>query len=135
VQGLLADVNVAGQVEYLIQQMQMDYWVDLWNALGLVLRHFEEVGLTAYASDLLIWQTCQAQHLTLVTDNRNLDSADSMEATIRQHNTAESLPVFTIADLGKFARQRPYADRVLEKMYDYLLRIDALRGTGRLFLP
>jgi hypothetical protein len=115
--------------------MQMEYGIDLWKALGLVLRHFEDVGLTADASDSLIWQTCQAYQLVLVTDNRNLESADSLEATIRQHNTVESLPVFTIADLGKFARSRAYADLVLEKMYDYLLRIESVRGTGRLFLP
>jgi hypothetical protein len=43
--------------------------------------------------------------------------------------------VFTISDLDKFQTSRAYADRVLESFYDYLLRIDEVRGTGRLFLP
>jgi len=43
--------------------------------------------------------------------------------------------VFTIADLRKFRKSRAYAQRVLEKLYEFLLDIDRLRGTGRLYLP
>ena len=43
--GLIADANVQGQVEYLVQRMQADAWADFWQALGLVLRRFEDVGL------------------------------------------------------------------------------------------
>ena len=67
--------------------------------------------------------------------NRNQSSAESLEAVIRQHNTPTALPVFTIGDLRKFAASRSYAERVLIALYDYLLRIDTLRGTGRLYLP
>jgi hypothetical protein len=45
------------------------------------------------------------------------------------------LPVFTIADLDKFGTSREYAEQVLLSVYDYLLRIDEVRGSGRLFLP
>ena len=44
----------------------------------------------------------QAEHLILITDNRNLDSENSLEATIRRNNTPESLPIFTIADVNEF---------------------------------
>jgi hypothetical protein len=43
--------------------------------------------------------------------------------------------VFTIANLPQLRASRQYADRVIDKLLDALLRIDALRGTGRLFLP
>ena len=51
------------------------------------------------------------------------------------NNQADSLPVFTIGNLDRFQDSRAYAERVLEQLYDYLLRINELRGTGRLYLP
>jgi hypothetical protein len=133
--GILADVNAIGQVEYLVQQMQAESWADFWKALGLVHKRFAEVGLAPTSSDLQIWRTCQAQQLILITDNRNQDAPDSLEATIRAFNTPESLPIVTIGDLDKFSSSRDYFDQALETLYDYLLRIDSLRGTGRLFIP
>ena len=44
--GLIADANIQGQVEYLVQRMQADAWADFWQELGLVLRRFEDVGLS-----------------------------------------------------------------------------------------
>jgi hypothetical protein len=77
----------------------------------------------------------QAEELILITDNRNLDSEDSLEATIRRNNTPESLPVFIIADMNQFRTNNSYVECVVEGLYDYLLRIDDVRGTGRLYLP
>ena len=133
--GLVADANIQGQVEYLVQRMQADAWADFWQALGLALYRFEDVGLSASSTDLEIWNVCQAEQLILITDNRNLDSEDSLEATIRRNNTPESLPVFTIADMNEFRTSSSYVERVVEALYDYLLRIDEVRGTGRLYLP
>ena len=100
-----------------------------------MLRRFEEVGLASTATDFEVWQACQAQQLVLLTDNRNLRTPDSLEATIRQHNTPTALPVFTIADMNRFRTSRDYVDKVVVSLYDYLLRIDEVRGTGRLYLP
>jgi hypothetical protein len=135
VTGLVADAHVRGQVVYLVQRMQADAWADFWRALGLVLHRFEDVGLSASSSDLEVWNVCQAEQLILITDNRNLDSEDSLEAVIRRSNTPESLPVFTIADMREFQTNHSYVERVVEALYDYLLRIDAMRGAGRLYLP
>jgi hypothetical protein len=135
VKGLIADANVQGQVEYLVRCMQADAWADFWLALGLVPRRFEDVGLSGSSTDLEVWSVCQAEQLILITDNRNLDSEDSLEATIRRNNTPESLPVFTIADMNEFRTNSSYVERVVEAFYDYLLRIDDVRGTGRLYLP
>lgn len=133
--GILADINALGQVQALVEQMQTEPWAEFWTSLGLIVKCFEEVGLSPTSSDLEIWRTCQTEQLILITDNRNQDSPDSLEATMRQYNQPDSLPVFTIADLDKFRNSRVYADRVLESLYDYLLRIDEVRGTGRLYLP
>jgi predicted nuclease of predicted toxin-antitoxin system len=86
VKGLLADANIQGQVDYLVQRMQADAWADFWQALGLALYRFEDVGLTASSTDPEVWNVCQAEQLIIITDNRNLDSEDSLEATIRRHN-------------------------------------------------
>jgi len=135
VTGLLADANIQGQVEYPVQRMQAAAWTEFWQALGLVHRRFEDVGLSASATDLEIWNVCQTEQLILITDNRNLDSEDSLEVTIRRSNTPHSPPVFTIADINEFRTNNSYVKRVVETLYDYLLRIDDVRGSGRLYLP
>jgi hypothetical protein len=135
VQGILADIHVRGPVNDLVREMQAETWAEFWKHLGLVLYQFDDVGLTPTSTDLEIWQRCQEQQLVFITNNRNEDSPDSLEATIRKHNTLDCLPVFTIGDLDKFRLSRSYAQRVLERLYEYLLHIDKVRGTGRLFLP
>ncbi len=133
--GLVADANIQGQVEYLVQRMQADAWAEFWQALGLVLHRFEDIGLSGSSTDLEVWNVCQAEQLILITDNRNLDSEDSLEATIRRNTSPESLPVFTIADMNQFRMNSSYVERVVEVLYDYLLRIDDVRGAGRLYIP
>ncbi len=133
--GLVADANIQGQVEHLAQRMQAEPWADFWQPLGLALHHFEDVGLLTSATDFEVWKVCQAEQLILITDNRNLDSEDSLEATIRRNNTPEALPIFTIADMNEFRTNSSYVERVVEALYDFLLRIDEVRGTGRLYLP
>jgi hypothetical protein len=115
--------------------MQAEPFTEFWRELGIVLRHFHEVGLAVDATDVEIWHKCQAEGLILITDNRNDKSPDSLAAAIRHFNTPQSLPVFTIADLEKFGTSREYDESVIWALYDYLLRIDKLRGTGRLYLP
>jgi predicted nuclease of predicted toxin-antitoxin system len=135
VKGILADNNVIGQVAYLAQLMQSHGWEIFWQDLGLSLVRFQDVGLTAAATDVEIWHCCQAEELILITDNRNDDAPDSLNAAIRQFGSPDSLPIFTIADLDKFGTSREYEEKVVAALYDYLLRIEDIRGVGRLFLP
>ncbi len=133
--GILADANVEGLVDYLVLQMQSEPWSEFWQSLALDYRRFGDVGLSTDSLDSEIWQTCQAEELVLVTNNRNDDGPDSLEATIRAHGTAESLPIFTIADVERFRTDRSTVELVIASLYDYLLRIDEVRGAGRLDLP
>jgi predicted nuclease of predicted toxin-antitoxin system len=107
----------------------------IWYHLHVQYAHFADVGLAPDALDSLVWETAQNQELVLITDNRNKRDADSLEATIQMRNTPASLPVFTIGNVAHLRASRDYADRVIEKLLDSLLRIEALRGTGRLYLP
>jgi len=133
--GLLADANVIGYVESLVEAMKVPEWIDFWDQLHLELFRFEDVGLVPKSKDTAIWKVCQSEGLILVTDNRNNNSADSLEAAIARFNQPDSLPVFTISDLGKIRINRDYAQRVVVRAYDYLVRMDSLLGTGRLYLP
>ncbi len=54
---------------------------------------------------------------------------------MRAKNTATSLPVFTLANAERVFHSRDYAERVAVKLLEYLLDIDRVRGTGRLYLP
>lgn len=132
---LLADVNIEGHVARLVALMQGKDWREFWDYLDLRALRFHDVGLSPGDPDDQVWEICQAQHLFLLTNNRNEDGPDSLEATIRARNTATSLPIFTISDADRIFQSRDYLDRVVETLVDHLLRIDSLRGTGRLFLP
>ena len=133
--GILADNDVIGQVAQLVEMMQEPEWAELWVHVGLAVLHFEDVGLPVQAADSEIWRRCQESSLILITGNRNADAPDSLTDTIRRFNTPESLRIFTIANVSRFGKSREYRERIVARLYDYLFRIDELRGTGRLFLP
>ena len=132
---LLADNDAVGYVEALVHEMKSPKWVDFWTMLGLTLVYFRDVGLAPASSDRTIWLTCQAEQLLLITNNRNQDGPDSLETTIRELNGPDSLPVFTISHLDTFRTSRTYVERMVDSLYVYLMGIDELRGTGRLYLP
>ncbi len=71
----------------------------------------------------------------MITGNRNDDGPTSLEATIRNENQPDSLPVITIGDADRVLRDRIYAEKVAERLLDYLMRIDEVRGTGRIYVP
>jgi hypothetical protein len=132
---LLADANIQGHVARLVAHMQSVAWRDFWDYLELRCVSFADVGLDLADSDLAVWRCCQERELLLLTDNRNQKTADSLEATIRTHNSPSSLPVFTIADSRRMLSDGEYLDRIIDRLLRYLLELDAVRGTGRLYLP
>jgi hypothetical protein len=78
---------------------------------------------------------CQEQEFILITASRNDDGPDSLQFAIRTMNADHSLPVFTLANADQVLHSRTYAERVVERLLDYLIDIDNFRGTGRLYLP
>ncbi|MBI1917603.1 MAG: hypothetical protein HYS12_23155 [Planctomycetes bacterium] len=133
--GILADINVEGQVSILMLILESEAWRDVWDALKLSMKRLGDLALPPNTSDAIIWQTCQDQQLVLITGNRNDDGPDSLEATLREQNSATSLPVITLADPEAVRHSRAYADQTVERLLDYLLDIDNYRGTGRLYVP
>ncbi len=132
---LMSDVNVQGQRQVLIRLLEGKDWREFWDSLHLSLLTFRDLGLYPEASDATVWRLCQQEQVILVTANRNDDGPESLEATLRSQNTPASLPVLTIANAQQVLQNRDYAERVTVRLLDYLLNIDNLRGTGRLYLP
>lgn len=133
--GLLADVNIEGYVDYLVTLIQAEPWFLFWQHLGIGYYHFAHFGLESTAPDSEVWELCQREQLVLITNNRNKDDENSLESTIRTRGTSTSLPVFTIASIPHLHVSRVYANRIIDKLLDALLRIDTLRGAGRIYLP
>jgi len=132
---IMADNDIQGHMNALMHLLTSDAWRDLWVGLNLTVRTFAEISLTADVSDAALWHRCQQEQIVLITGNRNKESSDSLEATIQNFNTPTSLPVLTLADPNQVLANRDYANRVVEAMLQYLMEIDNVRGTGRLWLP
>jgi hypothetical protein len=135
VKGILADINSAKQVRVLLLLMQDESREPFWNSLNLKIFDFADLGLQQHDSDRAVWQKCQEEEAILITSNRNADGPESLETTIRTLGTANSLPVFTLADAHRILQERSYAERVADRLLEYLFDIDNVRGTGRLYLP
>ena len=133
--GILADINVEGIMVHLGRIWVSDTWRGLWFGLHISVESFESLGLQTDATDATIWRTCQEQSLILIMANRNANGPDSLEMVIRGENKPESLPVITLSDARRVLRERDYAERTAEQILDYLMRIDQVRGSGRLFVP
>lgn len=133
--GVLADVNTEGHVDFLMAVAQAAPWEGLWRELGLTYARFSDVGLGRRAPDAEIWQLCQREEWLLITDNRNQEGADSLEATIRSRSEIHSLPVLTISSVPRLRHSREYAERVVIALFDIVIDVENLRGAGRLYLP
>jgi hypothetical protein len=134
--GILLDVNVGSKFSRLVQrEFDGGTWAGLWQELALDVLTLPALHLPDDSSDERVWQTCQAEGLVLLTCNRNHDGADSLEETIRRHNQPHSLPIVTISDPHRFGNDSAYDARLAKALLIYLVDIDNVRGTGRLFVP
>ena len=133
--GLMSDHDIEGHFEYLKRLILADEWRGIWDDLMFHFESFKSLGIAANASDDIVWTVCQENEIVLVTGNRNADGEESLEVVIRRLGTSRSLPVVTLADPDRVSNGRGYADRVVERLFDYLIDIENVRGTGRLYLP
>ncbi len=132
---LLVDANLDGHAELLDMRLRTETWREVRDYLDIHLLHFEQASLDRSAKDDVVWRLCQEKGYYLLTANRNLDSDDALEATIRREGTPDSLPVFTFADADRIYQSAGYLDEVVETLLEYLLEEATYRGAGRLFLP
>jgi hypothetical protein len=131
---IMADHNVEGHFQSLIAIWERPPWREIWNDLNIEVESFASLNLAFDISDAELWQACQLHNVVLFTANRNDESSDSLEATIQEHNTESSLPVFTLANPIRFAQDIADAERVAEQMLEYLLDLENYRGAGRIYI-
>lgn len=132
---ILADRNVEGHLEELRRTANSRGWSDIWKAIEIDWKSFGDVELALNAPDEQVWRFCQRERFILVTANRTSKGKDSLETTIRRENSKSSLPVLTIADADRVMIDGDYAELVLVRMLEYLMDVDCVLGTGRLYLP
>jgi hypothetical protein len=133
--GLLADADVIGQCQVLVDIWRADVWRSIWIELNCKVESFRSLGLPADATDDLVWHTCQNHQLVLITGNRNHDGPESLEAVLRANNRDEDLPVITFADPRRIVLDHEYAKLVAERTLELLISIENFRGVGRVYAP
>jgi hypothetical protein len=132
---VLLDEQFTGNLAHFRSLANSPIWQSLTHGIGLSFTNFPEQGLAQGISDRDVWLFCQARGIFLLTDNRNRRGPDSLEEVLQTLNTPDSYPVFTIGNRDRLARNRDYAERVIERLLERLLDADNLRGVGRLYLP
>lgn len=135
VNGILADANCEGHLALLLRLFQQNWRQEVWEFLSLGRVTFADFRLSPDASDREVWEACQHEQVVLLTANRNDEGPESLESTIQQRNTPQSLPVFTLANDQRVLRDRQYAEMVADRLIEALFDIDSYRGTGRFYLP
>ncbi len=131
VRSILVDHNIEGQALLLEGTLVEQTWTTLFN---LRFARLWDVGLSKASSDREVWRYAQAHEMVLLTANRHMTGADSLQQTIREENTPSSLPVLTIA-AEKRMKERAYRERCATRLAEILFDLDRYRGTGRLFIP
>jgi hypothetical protein len=76
----------------------------------------------------------QTRGLLLLTVNRNMREPDSLEQTIREENTATSLPVITIGSPDRLD-EKSYREACAVRLVEIVLDLEDYRGTGRIYIP
>lgn len=131
---IMADHDIEGQFADLLRILQSPDWLAWWVEIGCKTETFASLGLAENTPDDVVWETCQARQIVLVTGNRNNDGPDSLQATILRLNQIGSLPVITISN-PQDVKHRSYAERAVVRLLEYLSELDRYRGTGRLYIP
>lgn len=128
---ILIDHNLEGQAVLLAGMLNSEGWTEL---LSIRFVSFSDAGLAADSSDRTLWRFAQENQMLLLTDNRNMEGADSLEQTIRDENTSESMPVLTIGNISRFVESE-YRKRCATRLIEIICEIEHYKGARRLFIP
>jgi hypothetical protein len=128
---VLIDHNIEGQAALLWSTMKSESWTELYPIEMIM---FGDVGLPINADDRVVWRFAQFHRMVLLTANRKMEGENSLEQTIQEENTPDSLPVLTISR-QEGMRDREYRCRCAEKLLEIIVDLDNYLGAGRIFIP
>lgn len=128
---VMLDNDLAGHIGAFRDSAVRDGWGDLCLIEFISLA---DAGLALDATDRVIWHYCQENGVILLTGNRNEKAPDSLESTIKENNTSESLPVVTVADPQRLGKSE-YRSQCLESLFEITLDINNYLGTARIYIP
>lgn len=128
---ILSDHDIEGKVFLLWGAVAATGWLEM---APMRLVRFREVGLPPDSTDREVWRFAQSNGMILLTNNRNMQGTDSLEQTIRDENTATSLPVLTIGDFERIM-DRTYRENCAARLVEIAIYLDDYLGVGRLFIP
>jgi hypothetical protein len=116
---ILVDHDIEGQILMLWGRLAAEGWLAL---CPLQLVTFVQVGLPVASNDRTVWRFAQAQAMILLTHNRNMRDADSLEQTLREENMPKRGASTERRDgHGNFVHQRSLRKRAHEPEADWLL--------------
>lgn len=128
---ILADHDIEGHAYSIIGVLAAEGWLEM---VELRLATFTEVNLPFNSSDRMVWRFAQEKRWVLLTNNRNMDGEDSLEQTLQDENTASSLPVITIANVGRLSEKR-YRERCAFQLLEIVLELENHLGRSRVYIP
>jgi hypothetical protein len=128
---VLVDYNLTGYIVLLQGTLASEGWLELLSIQFVTL---QEAGLAADTSDRIIWRFVQSNQMLLLTANRNAKGEDSLEQTIQEEGTEQSLPVLTIGSLDRMM-ERSYREQCSARIAEVVLEIDNYLGVSRIFIP
>lgn len=128
---ILSDHDIEGHAHALFGVLGAEGWLEL---VDMSLTTFTELNLPFNSSDRAVWRFAQANGMLLLTNNRNLDGKDSLEQTLREENQPNSLPVITIANVGRLSERR-YRERCAFKLLEIVLELPQHLGRSRIYIP
>lgn len=127
----LADHNIEGQAEILWGTIASEGWAEIFS---LKLLTFADIGLSYESNDREVWRYAQENQMILLTDNRNMESENSLEQTIREENTLSSLPVLTIGNVSRMD-EKAYRKKCATRIAEIVINIENYLGSGRIYIP
>ena len=128
---IMLDNDIAGYHDLFDGTLRSAGW-DEYQLIEFIT--MDEAGLASDSPDSEVWRSCQQRRFLLLTANRNLDDESSLEQTLRQENTPESLPVITVSAPQRIVEPE-YRERCIHSLVGIVLDLENCLGAARMYVP
>ena len=109
----------------------------MFAEMGIRFVTFQTLQLSPQLDDRKLWILCQRDGWVLLTDNRNDEGIDSLQATLADSWQPGALPVLTLSSKNRLEQNPDFADRVATDIAELLFGIIDMeyRYQPRIFIP